>query len=105
MFGYQYCGYEEQIPPQYISQPTIILGSCSEQRQGLLLYAIVAGYVVMRDYGPQSLKELQKEVDLDPTNAEACHELGYIHKSLGNHEKAIEALQKELGLDSSFTFS
>jgi tetratricopeptide (TPR) repeat protein len=42
---------------------------------------------------------------LDLANAEACHELGYIHKSLGNHEKAIEALQKELGLDSSFTFS
>ena len=59
----------------------------------------------MRDYGPQSLKELQKEVDLHPTNAEDCHELGYIHKSLRNHEKAIEALQKELGLDSSIAFS
>ena len=59
----------------------------------------------MRDYGPQSLKELQKEVDLDPTNAEACHELGYIHKSLGNHEKAIEALQKALGLDPSIASS
>ena len=35
MFGYQSCGYEEQITPQHVSQPTITLRSCCEQRQGL----------------------------------------------------------------------
>ena len=35
MFGYQSCGYEEQITPQYVRQPTTILRSCCEQRQGL----------------------------------------------------------------------
>ena len=35
MFRYQSCGYEEQITPQHVSQPTITLRSCCEQRQGL----------------------------------------------------------------------
>ena len=42
MFGYQSCGYEEQIKPHLINQlpnPK----SCYEQRQGLLPYAITTG--------------------------------------------------------------
>ena len=49
MFGYQSCGYEEQITPLYVNQLTTLLWSCREQRHGIRFYKCNLSRADLRD--------------------------------------------------------
>ena len=46
----------------------------------------------------ESIEDREKAVELDPRNVVAWATLGISYGQLGNHQQAVEALQKALGL-------